>query len=431
MRWVLLGRALAGWLIIVPLSLAPSAGPAAATEGALRQSPVLGPSDVRISSGVNWEETPAVAWNGAEYLVVWADSLPLPPDDGGQYDIRGRRVSVAGVPLAPDFRISSPTGSDEVYPAVAWNATRAEYLVVWIDFRGVEGDIWGRRVRADGTTVGADFLISVSAPGNQGFPDVVWNATRNQYLVVWSDGRAGDQAPMSDIYGQRVGALGRVVGDEIHISGAGATGHDGGAAVAWNAVVNQYLVVWEDHRSGSDGNAYGRRISARGAPIGEDFRISSPAASAARPDVAWSGTVNRYLVVWEDYRDPSGLADLYGRRVRANGTVVGDADIELSGPAATSDEVDPAVAWSETAGQFLLVWQDRRDKERQWDIFGRKVRATGLPAGADFRICGPGAIRGDRYPALAWNGTGEFLVVWDDSRPTAQSVAIYGRRVSG
>ena len=394
-------------------------------------SPVLGSSDVRISSGGNFAEAPAVAWNGTEYLVVWAESLPLPPEEGGQYDIRGRRVSAAGAPLAHDFRISSPATSDEMYPAVAWNATRAEYLVVWIDFRGIEGDIWGRRVTADGTTVGADFLISVSAPGNVGFPDVVWNATRNQYLVVWSDGRAGDDAPMADIYGQRVGALGRLVGDEIRISGTGATGDDRYAAVTWNAVRNQYLVVWEDNRSGTDWDVHGRRISATGAPIGEDFHISSPEASVARPDVAWSGAVNRYLVVWEDYRDPSGLADLYGRRVRANGTVVGDSDIKLSGPAGTSDEVAPAVAWSETAGQFLLVWQDRRDKARQWDIFGRKVRASGMPIGADFRICGPGAIRGNRYPALAWNGSAEFLVVWDDSRPTAQSVAIYGRRVSG
>jgi hypothetical protein len=404
-------------------------GGAAAGEAGPRVSPVLG-SDFRISSSTDWEERTAVVWNDTaeEYLVVWSDFRAA----SGLSDIYGRRVRPDGTPVGTaDFRISGPGAvSDETYPAVAWNATADQYLVIWIDWRnGSYADIYGRRLKGDGTALGADFRVSVSAPKDEGLPDVVWNATKNQYLVVWSDTRASK----TDIYGQRVGANGGLVGAEIRISGAGATNDEYNAAVAWNATSNQYLVVWEDLRSVTKWHIYGRRINANGGPIGEDFRISGDAGSYSetRPDAAWNSATNQFLVVWEDYRGDNHLADLYGRRVRANGTVVGDADVKLSSAAADSHELRPALAWNGTSNQFLLVWEDQRDgAERDWDIFGRKVRSNGLPTGADFRICGPGAVDQDLAPALAWNGANDqYLVVWEDDRNPAGN--IYGRLVAG
>jgi len=416
-------------LMVVGLLAAAPAGAEGGTPP--RVSPVIG-SDFRVGAGPDWEEQPAVVWNGAneEYLVVWSDSRSA----GGQTDIYGRRLKADGTPVGTaDFKVSGLGAvSDEAYPAVAWNDTAEQYLVVWIDWRGAYADIYGRRLKADGSPVGADFLISVNGTRDEGIPDVVWNGTKNQYLVVWSDARAGTHSPRVDIYGQRVGAKGTLVGGEIRISGSGATADELNAAVAWNATKNQYLVVWEDVRSILRWHIYGRRISALGVPLGEDFRISAGGAdgSESRPDVAWNGATNQFLVVWEDYRDPSDLIDLYGRRVRANGTVVGAEDVRLSSAAASSHELAPAVAWSAAADRFLVVWEDQRSAGRGWDVYGRKVRPSGLPTGVDFRICGTGAVYDDLGPALAWNGTDEFLVVWEDGRNSA-GADIYGRLVAG
>jgi hypothetical protein len=390
---------------------------------------VLG-SDLRLSNGPGWEEHPALAWNATtgEYLVVWTDWRP----SDGTSDIYGRRVSAAGVPLAANFRVSGAAAvSHEAHPAVAWNQTANQYLVVWIDWRDAWADIYGRRVSAAGVPLGADFRISVDATRDEGIPDVVWNATWNQYLVVWSDTRAGGSAPMIEIYGQRVRGNGTLIGGEIHISGAGAARDELNAAVTWNGAHNQYLVVWQDVRSITDWDVYGRRLAAGGAPIGEDFRISSPDASVSRPDVAWNPDAGQYLVVWEDYRAPSDLTDLYGRRVRTNGAVVGASDVKVSGAAATSNEASAALAWSGTSERFLLVWGDQRNgPDRGWDIYGRRLTTNGAPTGGDFRICGSGAEYDDWDPALAWNSAAdEFLVVWSDER--AAGAHIYGRRVAG
>ena len=52
------------------------------------------------------------------------------------------------------------------------------------------GDIYGRRVGADGQRLGEQFRITgLYTPGNEASPAIAWNATTNQYLVVWVDDR--------------------------------------------------------------------------------------------------------------------------------------------------------------------------------------------------------------------------------------------------
>ncbi|HLE03444.1 MAG TPA: hypothetical protein VI729_02375, partial [Anaerolineales bacterium] len=73
-------------------------------------------------------------------------------------------------------------------------------------------------------------------------------------------------------------------------------------AVAWDG--NNYLVVWQDYRNGSNPDIYGARVSASGVlqePGG--IVISTAANYQGFPAVAWDG--NNYLVVWADYRSGS------------------------------------------------------------------------------------------------------------------------------
>ena len=173
----------------------------------------------------------------------------------------------------------------------------------------------------------------------------------------------------------------------------------------------------------------------RGLPVGEDFRISGLLATAtdSQPAVAWNGTADEYLVVWMDYRNASTSGtDIYGQRLPATGERLG-ADFRIGGPAATANESDPAVAWNQTAGEYLVVWADQRNRAaRGWDIAAQRVSATGERLGTNLRVSGPGAIGHDQAPGIASNGTaGEFLVVWQDLREAARGFDIYGRRVEG
>jgi hypothetical protein len=407
-----------------------------------RASPLLGP-DFRVSGerATDSEWTPEVAWNAIdnEYLVVWQDWRS---SETRGADIYGRRVGPDGSPIGGDLRISGfRATADERNPAVTWSAERNEYLVVWEDdrFRPTRGtDIRGRRVAADGRRLGNDFPISGSrATACDCRPAVTWNAAASRYLVVWEDGR-NQAARGFDVYGRVIRPNGKRLGPDFRISGNRATGSEGHPAVTWNATENEYFVVWQDTRRYATlgWEIFGRRLGGAATPLGGDRRLTGAGSTDddVTPAVAWSPATNRYVVVWESARDaPSRGTDVYGRRVLATGAVAG-RDFRISGRAATGDEGEPAIAWDGASAGFLVVWHDGRNlATRSMDVQGAWLHPNGFPEGGNFRISGPDAVRDEWSPGIAWNGaSGEFLVVWQDWRSqAARDFDVYGRRIAG
>jgi len=435
-----------GIALLLPAAAAGTDGGGTSVLHATRVAPVIGP-DFRVSSrsAVFDERSPALAWNteDAEYLAVWEDGRN---EATRGTDIYGRRISATGTALSADIRISGAGATEyEWAPAAAFNGSSQEYLIVWDDRRnGTNGciDIYGRRVSAEGAPMGPDFRINgpnhncyedSSSPG----PAVAWSNTANEYLVVWQDQRNASTRGM-DIYGQRVAAAGSLAGQSFRISGIMATSFEGLGAVVWNAVAQEYLVVFEDWRNvatrGSD--VYGSRVSVTGVPMGPDFRISGRGATSheGAPAVASIELTGDYLVVWADFRNGATRgADIYGRRVSAAGVLLG-SDFRISGRNAVSFEGEATVGWSETAGEYLVAWMDQRNYlSRGDDIFGRLVSVAGTPVGSDFRISGRSAVSDERAPVAVWNGgAGEFVIVWQDGRnaPT-RGLDLFGRRVAG
>ena len=426
--------------VVTPaLLLAAAVGAGAEGKVGQKASPALGP-ELRVSgpNATSSDYFPAVAWNETanEYLVVWQDGRNR---DSRGWDIYGRRVGADGA--GPELRISGAGAiSEDSHPAVAWNQTADEYLVVWKDDRNSStraADIYGRRVGADGVPVGGDFRISgPDATAEDWYPAVAWNQTANEYLVVWEDVR-NDSTRGHDIYGRRVGGDGARIGADLRISGPKATANEYYPAVAWNQALP--TSTWSSGRTTATTRpaattSTGGGWEPMGHAVGGDFRISGPQATAEEwePAVAWNQTANEYLVVWEDGRnDLTGGSDIYGRRVVATGSRLG-GDFRISGANDAS--------WRREAGGGLerdrqrvpgrLAGLAQRVDERR-DIYGRRVGDGGAGVGGDFRISGPNTTN-DYNPAVAWNqAANEYLVVWQDERNLATRAAdVYGRRVT-
>jgi hypothetical protein len=355
----------------------------------------------------------------------------------------GAAVSGAASPLlGSNFRISGAAAlSDEYGSAVAWSDKTEEYLVVWEDDRdyATRGqDIYGQRVGADGGRVGPNFRISGGiAITNESGPAVVWNPAAGAYLVVWSDDR--DQATRgNDVFGQLVGPDGGLIGVNFRISGSDATSHEFEPAVVANEADGEYLVVWTDRRASATrgDDIYGQRLAADGSRIGGDFRISGRAATSHEmgPAVAWSQATHGYLVVWEDRRNEATRGyDIYGRRLNADG-IPGGGDFRISGAAATSHETAPVVAWSQAVEEYLVVWSDYRNwATRNCDIYGQRVGGDGVRVGPNVQISGAAATSPEAFPAVAWNeAADQYLVVWQDDRNEAtRGRDIYGQHLDG
>ena len=157
-------------------------------------------------------------------------------------------VATLVVSLAADARsadaASSPIISweyDQIHPATAYSSATNEHLVVWEDHHwssGNDWDIYGRRVGIDGGPLGSAFSIA-GATNKQLAPDVAFNSTLGEFLVVWEDEYSTTD---HDILAQRVDTNGILVGSQITISRF--SNFESNPAVVYNPANEEYLIVW-------------------------------------------------------------------------------------------------------------------------------------------------------------------------------------------
>jgi hypothetical protein len=279
--------------------------------------------------------------------------------------------------------------------------------VVWPDNRNgiVAGaDIYGTRVKGNGTvTDPTGFAINVTN-GFQGFPAVAGN--NDGYLVVWVDGRAFNPGGGYALYGAKISRSGESPIAEFKITDTSANDSPAVAATA-----DGYLVVWNDYRNSSDGfyrsGIYGARVSNAGVLLDSmGFPISTEAGAAGQPAVAASG--DSYLAVWSDGRNVTNTANvwnIYGARISQSGQVLDPNGIRVS--IAPGNQVNPAVAGN--ALGWLAVWENLGKFFTPITIFGAGVHADGrVPDGAIPISVGPTDVF---QPAVAAGKQGHFLVV--------------------
>jgi hypothetical protein len=203
-------------------------------------------------------------------------------------------------------------------------------------------------------------------------------------------------------------------------------------SVAYSSNRQEYLVVWYNDRPGND-DIRGQRVSKNGTLVGGPFYISAGAgADRSDPDVTYNSKSQEYLVVWRHNESAKGYS-IQGRRVSANGQVLGPADIIIRDFGSNFyTPSDPAVAYAYTSDKYLVVWDETfHPLPIQRDILGRVVSSSGTPEGSQFVISkDPGNIPRES-PVLAYNRKrNEYLVVWQQYYSSSIDYVI-GRRVTG
>jgi hypothetical protein len=188
-------------------------------------------SDCYPGSAYGTQSSPAVAFGGTNYLVVWEDERI-----NTDRDIFGARVSAEGEVLDP---ISIPIC---VYPnlqtGVKVAAGDQNYLVVWTDYRNASYDVYGARVDFSGNVLDPNGFPISATTNWESYPDVAWDGTN--FFVVWTDDRS--VITYDDIYGARVSPGGEVL-DPNGIQISNTTAFEETPTVAYNGAV--YFVAWE------------------------------------------------------------------------------------------------------------------------------------------------------------------------------------------
>jgi len=189
------------------------------------------------------------------------------------------------------------------------------------------------------------------------------------------------------------------------LDGYGGFGLSAGSDASVASDGTDWFVVWTV-ATGSGPRVYGVKVSASG-QIGYSDRLCSTESTQTVPNVAWTGS--RYLVVFEDDRNDTG--DIYALRVSADGTVLDSAGFAVC--SAAGRQTLPSAA-SLGAGNSLVAWQDQCDVSYTWDVYAARINDKGVvldPNG--FVVCHQ---LNEQINVDVAGFAGQYIVVWEDRR---------------
>jgi hypothetical protein len=205
---------------------------------------------------------------------------------------------------------------------------------------------------------------------------------------------------------------------------------------AWDPDVayggGRFLVAWEERLGPEDISVplpdyqrtlacviHGRTYNSDGGdpqPSGDaDIDISDPAATACHeenPSIAYGDGV--FFVAWE-YNPAFPLqpltrysVDIGGALVTPDGTVTSRFIICDS----TGIQADPYVAFDSKNHRFFVVWEDAREGTQNYDVYGRIYSVNGQPVGSDFQVAAGTNCQDE--PWICSDDQGTFMVVYED-----------------
>ena len=338
------------------------------------------------------ENVPAMGGAGGEGIEPSAAGLPAA--EGGGVAVGGA-VGEAGAPGATcsplERRITNALGRSRS-PSIGWNGTG--FGVAWQDDRDGQMGIYFALLDAQGRLPSEDFRIS-DAAGVGVTPSLAW--TGDGYGVAWEDERDGYE--QAEIYFRLLDERGAPVGDELRITNAAGISY--WPSLAWNGT--GFGLAWSDVRDGQ-GEIYFASISAEGEKLGEEAAIITTPGNTYVPSLITSGT--GYALAYNDDSLDQNFEN-YFVRLAANGSKIGtETRLDMTEPFSQLPRIAAtpsgyAVAWEEmdgTAGEVLV---------RTLDPTGK---ATGVTHPLSTSV--PGIGGGD----LAWSeSAGKLGVVWTDN----------------
>jgi hypothetical protein len=194
---------------------------------------VLG-KPIQLSSSLKDETSPAVSFDGENYLIVWQDKRK-----GKLWDIYGARVSPSGDIPDPPIQLTFTGQSDRWNPVLSWNGNH--YLVVWESTQQEGSNFSGRRVipATDGLILDLTDITIQGDGLNRAFPSILWDGS--DFLLVWTEKPEGE----SKIYGASIQSEGRIsVSESGPISTPGKTSNPYFPEVA--LLGDEALIVWQE-----------------------------------------------------------------------------------------------------------------------------------------------------------------------------------------
>ncbi|MEM9555157.1 MAG: hypothetical protein AAGC60_12955 [Acidobacteriota bacterium] len=260
----------------------------------------------------NHQEYAFAAFDGdGHMMVVWESE----EQDGSAGGIYGRAYDSAGQ-AGDEFRVNATTSGWQNDAEIA--ALPSGFVVVWeslnvdSDFRGVVY----RRYAGDGTPLAGEQLANVTEAGNQNNP-VVAIQPDGSFIIVWeSDGQDGSNAAVI----ARLFALdGTATSGEIQLNQT-TPGDQEHLSIAADGM-GGYVAIWDGEAvsGGSFDEIWGRRILADGRLVGDEFRVNTSTSNRQVYPAIAAGDDGVLMAVWHSWTGDGSGTRTVGQRLWVTG----------------------------------------------------------------------------------------------------------------
>jgi hypothetical protein len=353
-------------------------------------------------------------------IIVWMDSR------NGNYDLYAQRLDANGTPLWTANGISvSDNSADQIEPRLV-SDDAGGVIVTWYDDRagGGDFDIYAQRVSSGGSLLwGPSGRVICSASNNQQDCRIVSDGSGGA-VIGWLDYRNS----YYDIYAQRVNASGTMLWAADGVAVCSNSFHQERIHLAPDGSGGA-LVTWQDGRNGND-NVFVQRIdssgsatwTANGAPV-----IILDWIDQVFPQVARDSSGGA-IVVWEDHRNATSA--IFAMRIDSTGSKAwGETGLSVS--ELSGQQQQPQIV-SDNTGGVVITWTDYRSGVES-DIYASRIGPSGnlewkIPV-AGIPICAAADFQYE--PRIAHDGFWGGLIVWADRRGTGEYTDLYAQKIKG
>jgi S-layer family protein len=166
-----------------------------------------------------------------------------------------------------------------------------------------------------------------------------------------------------------------------------------------------FVVVWNSiFQDGSGSGVFGQRFDAAGVRVGAEFLVNNTTPGQQLAATLAVARRGDFVVAWEDQQ---GDVDIKARRYDRSGVALG-AEFRVNAYS-TGAQRFPSVAF-DAAGNFVVVWDSAHDGDAG-GVFGRRFGASGNPIGAEFTVNSyTTGFQGDAH--VVGTAGGGFVVVF-------------------
>ncbi|MEO5803083.1 MAG: hypothetical protein ABIR24_06100 [Verrucomicrobiota bacterium] len=358
-----------------------------------------------VGSLVGDQVYPGISLNQNGGYLVWEENGSIKSGT----EIKAARLTSSFTTVS-NFAVNKVAKGDQKNPQVQL-LNNGEAIFVWQSYGLGNANIYARILKDDAFTTG-DILVNAAPKSkNSYFKDqqsdpVVCALQDGSALVAWQS--LGQDGSLRGVYFRKVSSSGKMESDEV-LANQTTAFNQRNPAVATLADGN-VIVVWISEQQRFDGSVdvYARLFTANGSAVSGERLLNSANNLCANPSVAaLSG--GGFTVVWseKDLSNQSNSWEIVGRSFSADAVAAG-GDFKIN-THTYGDQYRPKIA--AVGNDCAVVWTSLGQDGSREGVYGRILQGGAQPSGNEFRV-NTTTVSRQRYPNVASDGTGRFLVGW-------------------